>query len=592
MADVREVIIGYNSAVTESRELAEFYLSRLGAGPSRMVELECSTNPIVDSYEEFRDSVETPLKNRSSTGVSAYVLGFRVPVAFRYNGGLVSACARMSNPFELQTGVKNPQFNASGNIRISRAREAGFIPCSSIDMPSINSAKKLVSSATSYAAGVTVDGNLLLDPHPPNNVTSGYFSAALNEFERTIGRELFPNFRKSEIQPPPYDSSFPYAVGDSFFFGWGLTNANESYFLSQQEKRAVFFNADEESLSQVRPSSSGFSPCVSAISGGYVFSIGSVGKPASFDTVTDSTYFPEQADSAPHPSPLFISITSGESAAEALVLSIPNLDSQYGSIGCPFARFSIRKSIQAEKLPPIQIIKETQYRISNAIAKIHSGARLIDEMQSRVFRWSDQMLAINLGKDITNFAKDNGVRARKNTVANAITSYSSFISHVGYGQIFSNQPSFVETIEAAGQKISGSFIDYSQSGPTLIKEIASSTFEKPGCWAVEFTLQNMNDRLGFVHFQIEIYNQVGEKVDEIKSYLNPSLFSYDSFGGIMTQMSSDGLFSGRVGTKIRATSRESGSSLKRSELATARIRQIIDRHTFSAWREFEVVATS
>ena len=69
-------------------------------------------------------------------------------------------------------------------------------------------------------------------------------------------------------------------------------------------------------------------------------------------------------------------------------------------------------------------------------------------------------------------------------------------------------------------------------------------------------------------------------------------WEYEAFTGRMQQIPVGGIFSGRVGATVRLSSGISGSSLRRSEIATVRIRQILNRHQTSDWVEVRTVATS
>ena len=108
----------------------------------------------------------------------------------------------------------------------------------------------------------------------------------------------------------------------------------------------------------------------------------------------------------------------------------------------------------------------------------------------------------------------------------------------------------------------------------------------------EFDLADMDGSLGFIHFQAEVYNEAGNKIEEVKSYLDSTRWEYEAFTGRMQMIPAGGVFSGRVGARIRLSSGPSGSSMRKSELGTVRIRQILDRHFWSSWIEVRTVATS
>ncbi len=590
MADPSNVVIGYNSAVPESREIAELYLLRIGASATRAVPLECSTFPLVDSYAEFAETVESPLRGFASQGVSAYVLGYRVPVGFFHEGGVISACSRMSSPYPLSPGRINPAFTASGSNRPSSASQLGIVPCSSLDMPTAAASRRIAEFAGVNSILADVTGTLLLDPYPPRGSSSSYLQSAINEFDAGLGSILFPERRKSVLQLEPYESTFPYVVGDSFFYGWGLVEANESYFLSQQERRALFFNADPGSLARVRTSDGGFSSCVSAAASGYAFVAGSVGN-APFP---DDDPYADGADfaGAPHPTPLFNSIGLGENAGEAFILAVPRLDTPFGCLGCPFGRFRIANGSSVVALPSQQIARETQATLSRLISRIDHSARASDDLLKRMANWDDQVLRVRLQAPIASFARDNGVRARKGMLQKLITSYHKFISQISYGKINTSEPTLLEYFEGIGEKISKNFLDYSLGGQQLLRDMKYTTFEKPGTWYVEFPLADMDGRLGFVHFQAEVYNEGGELASELRSYSDLSLWTYEAFAGRMVDLPPQGVFSGRVGAKIRVYSADRGSSLRQSELATVRIRQVLDRQYFSEWKSYQTVATS
>jgi hypothetical protein len=592
MDDFQSVVFGYNLALPESRDLAEYYLAKIGAPASRAVGLDCSTQPILSSYQEFRDTVETPLRNFGRNGVSAYVLGYRVPVGFAYNGGFISACSRMSSPYPLSPRIENPVFNASGGVRSSVLKDEGIVPCSSIDMPTISASRQIASYAQVNALGVLVDGELLLDPNPPAGESSLYLSAAFEEFESGLAGDIFPNYRRSVLQNAPYDSSFPYATGDSFFFGWGLHEANESYFLPHGSKRAIFFNADSGSLSRIRPADSGFSTCVSAISSGYAFAIGRVGEPP---RDSDDPYaVVDGLGGAPHPTPMFMSVVNREAVGEAWALASPQLDTPFGCIGCPFAKFGISATIDSSKMPAAESARETQTSLSRVVAWIHHKAEQAEALQSRLYNWSDRLLALRTLPIVEPVTADHGIESSKGALSSLLSSYYQFITQVGYGVIRSNEPSLLEFMEATNNKISVSLADYSLGGVQWLKDMQYTTFEKPGSWTTEFKIEEMDRRLGFMHFQAEVVDESGLLVETIKSYSSNDAYrwEYETHAGRMGSIPAVGVFSGRVGARVRISSPNSGSPLRRSEAITIRVRQIIDMNLASEWREIKTVTTS
>jgi len=601
MPEYFKVIVGYNAAVPESKELAQLYLAALGVASSRAVPLDCSTEPILDSYEEFRNSIETPLRNAGREGVSAFVLGFRVPVAFLHNGGYVSSCSRMSSPYPFQPGKRNPAFHASGNNRASKLYDFSIIPASSLDMPTVAQSRRLIDQVVSNLAGVDAYGSLLLDPYPPRGKASDYLSRSLEEFESGLAPDMFPSYRRSVEQPIPYDSSFPYVSGDSFFYGWGLQEANESYFVSGFEKRAIFANADGGSLSKVRPSDGGFSPCVSAASAGYGFVIGSVGPPPAdmIDPYIQQDPYGQYDEfgGAPHPTALFMSVANKETCGEAWCLSSPILDTSFGCIGCPFGKFTVNRSVANLKFNSVEMLEETMFMVSQIVAKMDRSGKKIDSFLNNFLAPStdivDTLFKSEMRETVTSFSTDNGVVSTKGRLSFLMIGYNHFVSQISYGQSDLNiEPSFIEFVRNANQTLSGSFISYTPGGPQLIKEIASTNVEKPGAWTAEFPLQDMNGMLGFIHFQARVYNEDGDLVDELKSYDNQSRWKYEIYSRKMKDIPQLGVFSGRVGANIRMKSGNSGSGLKMSERGKVMVRQILDRTTVGEWFETTTIATT
>lgn len=601
MPEYFKVIVGYNAAVPESKELAQLYLAALGVASSRAVPLDCSTEPILDSYEEFRNSIETPLRNAGREGVSAFVLGFRVPVGFLHNGGYVSSCSRMSSPYPFQPGKRNPAFHASGNNRASKLYDFSIIPASSLDMPTVAQSRRLIDQVVSNLAGVDAYGSLLLDPYPPRGKASDYLSRSLEEFESGLAPDMFPSYRRSVEQPIPYDSSFPYVSGDSFFYGWGLQEANESYFVSGFEKRAIFANADGGSLSKVRPSDGGFSPCVSAASAGYGFVIGSVGPPPAdmIDPYVQQDPYGQYDEfgGAPHPTAMFMSVANKETCGEAWCLSSPILDTSFGCIGCPFGKFTVNRSVANLKLNSVEMLEETMFMVSQIVAKMDRSGKKIDSFLNNFLAPStdivDTLFKSEMRETVTSFSTDNGVVSTKGRLSFLMIGYNHFVSQISYGQSDLNiEPSFIEFVRNANQKLSGSFISYTPGGPQLIKEIASINVEKPGAWTAEFPLQDMNGMLGFIHFQARVYNEDGDLVDELKSYDSQSRWKYEVYSGKMKDIPQLGVFSGRVGANIRMKSGNSGSGLKMSERGRVMVRQILDRTTVGEWFETTTIATT
>jgi hypothetical protein len=598
MPEYFKVIVGYNANVSESRELAHLYLAALGVPSSRAVQLDCSTDSILGSYEEFRNTVEVPLRNAGREGVSAFVLGFRVPVAFIHNGGYISSCSRLSSPYPFKPGKINEAFHASGNYRASKLYELNIIPASSLDMPTFSQSKKLIDQAVSNLAGVDVYGSLLLDPHAPRGKKSNYLSESLQEFENGLAPEMFPSYRRSVEQPIPYDSSFPYISGDSFFYGWGLQEANESYFVSGFDKRAIFVNADGGSLSKVRPSDGGFSPCVSAASAGYSFIIGSVGPPPAdmIDPYVQQDPYGQYDEfgGAPHPTAMFISVSKKETCGEAWCLSSPILDTSFGCIGCPFGKFNVKNSVANFKLNSVEMLEETMFMVSQIAAKMDRSGKKIDSFLNNFLRPStdivDSIFKLKMKETVTSFSKYNGVVSTKGKLSFLMMGYNHFISQISYGQSDLNiEPSFIEFILNANQKLSASFISYTPGGPQLIKETIN--VEKPGTWTAEFPLKDMDGALGFIHFQARVYNEDGDLVDELKSYNTHSRWKYEIYSGKMKEIPQLGVFSGRVGAKIRMNS-TSGSSLKMSERGRVMVRQILDRTKVGEWFETTTIATT
>jgi len=243
------------------------------------------------------------------------------------------------------------------------------------------------------------------------------------------------------------------------------------------------------------------------------------------------------------------------------------------------------------------MLEETMFMLSQIVAKMNRSGKKIDAYLNSFFTpstdVSDALFKLKMREIVTPFSTDNGVVSTKGSLSFLMIGYNHFVSQISYGQSNLNiEPSFVEFVSNANQKLSGSFLSYTPGGPQLIKEISALNVEKPGTWTAEFPLQDMNGMLGFIHFQAKVYNEDGDLIDELKSYNNQSRWKYEIYSGRMKEIPLLGVFSGRVGANIRMISGNSGSSLKISERGRVMIRQILDRTTVGEWFETTTIATT
>jgi len=324
-----EFFIVYRENDADSELLADYYLQKYDLDGSNKVSVPCSSTEILDSYEDFKDEVENPLKSVISGDTSVIVLGMNVPGGFWHSGDIISSTSRISrinHPFQKKTF--NPLFDRKELYSYDSSALDIAIVCSRIDGPTLEYTKTVIDNGEKLKNQTYMSGAFVLDPYASivssqdEQYREDLIYASTHAIPRTNVR-----FVSTILVDPYLDPVIPYLQHDSIYWGWFQDRSTDSFFRSTDTGRVFFYNADWDGAYTIRDPDSEMW-CGLALRGGYATCAGAMSNPTTEGFL--------------RPTPFVESLIKGFSIGEAYILSSLFLDWTITLFGDPLNTVSFR----------------------------------------------------------------------------------------------------------------------------------------------------------------------------------------------------------------------------------------------------------
>ncbi len=277
------VVFVYNSEDPDGEYFAKRYANIHHLSEDQLVGIDTDTEEIVDSYQEFKEQLEDPLRQKlleiknGGRDVFAIVLGWRIPAGFYHDGKIISSTSRISaiapieNPQPFELNKRNLLYNRGIFKRYDEEDVNLAFIVTQLDAPLRQIMDRIFDSISSASTGIKSDGNFYFDLY------SGYgdgeratkYQNRLDLFDnKTINRVTVPVEKTVQIDEFN-DVFFGQLRDDSIFWGWGVSSVSSSYFYPQSHNRVFFYNGDFTSLRSMRSFNVTY-PGVMAINNGYI----------------------------------------------------------------------------------------------------------------------------------------------------------------------------------------------------------------------------------------------------------------------------------------------------------------------------------
>ena len=283
------VIFIYNSEDPDGEYFANRYADIHNLSQDQLIGIDTDTEEIVDSYQEFKEQLEDPLRQKlleiknGGRDVFAIILGWRIPAGFYHNGKIISSTSRISAiaPIEeeqpLDLNKRNPLFNRGIFKRYDKEDSSLALIVTQLDAPLRQIMDRKLDDISSASSSIVVDGSFYFDLY------SGYgdgeratqYQNRLNLFETITSNRMTITKEKTVQIDEFHDVFFGQLRNDSIFWGWGMNSVSSSYFYPKSTNRVFFYNGDFNSLRSFREFNVTH-PGVMAISSGYLSAAGAM----------------------------------------------------------------------------------------------------------------------------------------------------------------------------------------------------------------------------------------------------------------------------------------------------------------------------
>lgn len=336
------VLFIYRKNDVESLNIANLYSNIYDLNSSQMFAIDVDKTDILDSYEDFYESIESPVYNRISElsyNVYVIVLGYNIPYAFRiddpYMGSdpyitsdIISSTSRMSN-------INSPFYGRERNILFNRqiyqpfdSDDNGLYICSSLAAPSMAVVQQHLLDSFAVKNQYFVYGKFYFDPYySSTGSSSDSYKEELLSFKRLYLDDKDINYTSTSFLGFGKNSLFPFVQDDSVTWMWSVEDSSSTFFDDTNNYRVFFYNADGSSAKNLmdNDSSKWNNLCMKA---GYISSAGALSQIGIEDYLL--------------PLPFFEAIEQGASIGEAFLYSCPYLDWVICLFGDPLLEFKFK----------------------------------------------------------------------------------------------------------------------------------------------------------------------------------------------------------------------------------------------------------
>jgi uncharacterized protein (TIGR03790 family) len=356
------VVFVYNSEDPDGIYFAKRYADIHNITEEQLIGIDTETEEIVDSFQDFKDQLETPLRNKllelkdSGRNIYAIVLGWRIPGGFWHNGKIISATSRISaiapieEDMDLDLNKRNPLYNRGVFKRYDEEDSASALVVTRLDAPIKQVMDRKFDEISTATYGTKADGLFYFDLYSGygDGERASQYQERLDLFDKNTKDRLSIPVEKTVKLDDFTDVFFGQLRDDSIYWGWGFDAIGNGYFFNQSRNRTFFYNADFNSLRSIRSFNVTY-PGVMAIDNGYVAVAGAMDEITRTDEVVVSPsiispYSPYDIYDPYDP------YTSGSIGVPSDEIIIDNLDPYFGDELNPYEPLDLIDTYNPEDL--------------------------------------------------------------------------------------------------------------------------------------------------------------------------------------------------------------------------------------------------
>lgn len=563
------ILVLYRNNDSDSLLLANSYKLIYGLNDNQLLGLDCSSDEILLSYDDFKTQIEDQVLNyldnfnsEYNTNINYILIGFNVPGGFYDGDDIISSSSRLSTiyyPYEKK--IINPLYGKKNSIT---SLSLDYLIVSRIDAPTINIAlNQLYNGQYIYA-----NGYFFFDKYSIiRNDNDIEYQNDLTSFEDILLNNLHLPLLKTLFWDEYSDVYIPKLINDSFVWSFNslLDNNNElttfvgySYFKENQSSRIFSYISDNDGLKTIRNSDETRFPMVS-ISSGYKVTAGAMSNPGS--------------DGYLRPYPFFLSLKNNLTIGEAYIYSLPYLNWTISLIGDPLLKVKFpASSIDSNKYSKDMAFDLIINDFLNAAAYRYNSNDQLKNILQIVSQYSVENIDLyNLFSNLY-FDSDKTWMSSFTDTSNQIVKY-----------IINNQTSqtsaFSNYLKSRNKKISELFTKISNSS------LESSLIMPNGEWTIESNIATYGSPS--YHFEVDISfdNNFLDIIYSIDSELDQSGWEYEKYTNDFSPVPQNGVSYIYDSKRIRYTCDES-KYLPRGTIFYYRIREKDNFSFYGSYREY------
>lgn len=568
--DPNKILYVYNSGETFSHQLALSYSAIRQIPNQNVFGIDTFTKSLFSSRSEFESELLYPILSKIESlggfpeGISACVLGFRIPSGYTSEYGSISCCGALSGHY---LGIKEPSFNPAyrRNAQGVLLKDFMVMPCCQHDMPTFSLMKRKMEEFAGYRNGITKDGFFYFDRWTiKEKYKYDSYAAETEYFEEYFIKNYFDKYYLTAQPIDDLRSDFAFAENDSFFWSSGLQNLTSSYFKTRNRaNRIFFFNADSDYFYSSR-NDGAFGPSIAALSSGYVSSAWMMSE-LNYNYLDPYSFDPYQTESIEtincwlRPEPFFECLSNGLTIFEAMYFASPVLCSPMTYLCDPLCKVNFNSDFDFNnKLSVKDMWKEIHEIFGKVSSLLLRRIASSYSLSSRVFTYKnmqDKIWGMNSYKGVDTGNLPLQISSNLNP---AFSAWKQFSEVAYFDQFERFIPDFFSIANDVEFKFTNSFIRLNTNYAQVDSEIRPDRKETNGFFVVESYLPEDNIGTGFYQIRADVYIYEDDETPFISSisYNDRDSWLVESFDGKFNSFPSEGLFSSLVNRKIKFYNRK------------------------------------
>lgn len=563
----------YNTNDSDSLEVAQYYRDARQVPNANLIGLAITaptqgatgtTCETALSEADYLSQIETPLKTAleslgadfGTDGISpiwVIILGYGIPIAYDADGETIAIASKLHR---LNKGVvnkfSNHTYDRRGEFKFFDSNDATELFITAVlDGPTKEAVMKLIDRSMDVSRQTFITGDVFIDPYG-RKVTAAdleYQADILDFINNEVPNLSLDSQVTVDIDDPYQEPTTASFSGDSFYWGWFNPTYSQQLFLSQNERRAFLYNADDRSACNIHyyANSSPFDIngsdfwCNIAINTepGYASCAGSVDDPGS--------------DALLRPTPFFQALHQGASLGEAFLFASEFVSWKTVLIGDPLMTVNFPVDIPSDQdtsfelIPNNEAILREKEFIEDALGWGARQTRLLNEVRDTVVASEDFSEELNLLFPINRWFN------MKNTKSQTDLHFSLVSRWLRYVQLTTNL-SANQWLDANSHKVTQRLQAVTQE--TGAPAIPDSDVYDSGYWEFTFAYTHPDLTLENVFFELEVSKSstFSSLLVDLSTQTSVLGWEYEGQPFLFVQMPDSGFPSNFSGRRVRFSS--------------------------------------